>query len=257
MNRQDVLLGAVGVGGLLVGAGCAADVGDDAERTAGDGTVRAANPPVTSVTGADGNTSTAPATGVRSNARTGRPTSVRTPTSGRTPPTAPTPTGTSQSTTVSTGTPRTTRSQVSSDVSTPGDAPPAPKTPSPTDPRTSTSTRQETATPTETTVPTGTRETPTPAPTPSRPPRQGVFARYDRNDQSGVDAVRFRIDNANTSDVRVELSVTWWHADGSILSERRASELGPLGTWEGEVAHSAGDVRVNRWDASIESVTWA
>lgn len=84
-----------------------------------------------------------------------------------------------------------------------------------------------------------------------------MFARYDRSDRSGVDAVRFRIENANASDVRVELSVTWWHADGSVLSERRASELAPLGTWEGEVAHSAGDERINRWDASIESVTRA
>lgn len=84
-----------------------------------------------------------------------------------------------------------------------------------------------------------------------------MFASYDRSDQSGVDVVHFRIDNANESDVRVELSVTWWHSDGSVLSERRASELGPRATWEGDVAHSGGDERINRWDASIESVTWA
>lgn len=95
----------------------------------------------------------------------------------------------------------------------------------------------------------------TASPTPSRPPRERVFATYEASDQYGSDVIRFRVENANEYAVRVTLSATWWRSDGTIALERTSNELSPHDMWEGGVSHSGGDASVSRWDASVESVT--
>lgn len=82
-----------------------------------------------------------------------------------------------------------------------------------------------------------------------------MFATYDASDQYGSDVIRFRVENANEYTVRVTLSATWWHSDGTVALERTSHELHPYGTWEGDVSNSSGDASVSRWDASVESVT--